>query len=175
MKTISFRCKNKDDEIRSIILCILLFLAGWMLSSAMARHLGENLLVTAGIPAAFLVCGVIWMNRHLKEPVCEGLAQFSDSGRVRLKVGSRTWIFPCANVKNVWYTRDTFANAAMGNGYVLLIRLPLRTIRFFSENPTEGCGFETTGLYAVYEELTARISDAAATPVSQEEGRQEWD
>ncbi len=160
VKTITFKCKNKDYEIAGIIVCILLFLAGWILSSAIARHLGNNLFVTVAIPVAFLVCGVVLMNKRggvgLKN---EGVAQFSDSGRVRLTFGGRSVIFDCKDVKNIYYTRDTLTNDAIGNGYILAIKLPYRTLRLFSEELTQGMtGFENTELYAVYLELKDRVS-----------------
>ena len=66
MKTITFRCKNKDSEITGIVICILLFLAGWMISSAIARSSGSSVFVTVGVPVAFLVCGVMYMSRRKK-------------------------------------------------------------------------------------------------------------
>lgn len=160
MKTITFKCKNKDYEILGIIICIVLFLAGWILSSAIARHLGDNLFVTVAIPVAFLVCGVVLMNKRGVGQNGNGMAQFSDSGRVKLSFGGRSVIFESGDVKNVYYTRDTLTNDAVGNGYILVIKLPYRTYRLFSEELTQGVtGFENTELYAVYLELKDRLND----------------
>ena len=50
MKKITFQCKNKDSEILGIVICILLFLAGWLISSAIARTYGSSILITVGVP-----------------------------------------------------------------------------------------------------------------------------
>lgn len=160
MKKITFKCKNRDDEILGIIICILLFLAGWMISSAIARTYGDNLFVTVAIPTAFLVCGVVFMNRRNKERTDQGTAQFSDSGRVKLTFGGRSAIFDCKDVKNIYYMRDTLTNDAIGNGYILVIKLPFKSYRLFSEELTQGItGFENTELYAVYLELKDRLNN----------------
>ena len=164
MKTISFRCKNKDNEILGIVICILLFLAGWMVSSAIARSYGDNLFVTVAIPLLFLICGVVYMSKKNKTGREEGIAQFSDSGRVRLVFGGRSVIFDSRNVKKLYYTRDTLTNDAVGNGYVLIIRLPYRSYRIFSQELTQGVtGFENTELYAVYLELKDRMQNDEPT------------
>ena len=144
LKTISFQCKNKDSEIAGIVICILLFLAGWMASAAIARAFGDSLPVTVAIPVLFLVCGVVYMSGKNKTPMENGTAQFSDSGRVRMQV---------------YYTRDTLTNDPLGNGYVMVIRLPFRCYRIFSQEPAQGeTGFENTELYAVYLELKDRMN-----------------
>lgn len=158
LKTITFKCKNKDDEILGIVICILMFLAGWIISSAIARSYGDNLFVTVAIPAVFLICGVVFMSRRNKVQKEDGVAQFSDSGKVRLIFGGRSVIFDCKDIKNIHYTRDTLTNDAIGNGYILVIKLPFRSYRIFSEELTQGVtGFENTELYAVYLELKDRI------------------
>ncbi len=159
MKKISFKCKNKDSEILGIVICILLFLAGWLISSAIARTYGDNLFVTVAIPIAFLVCGVVYMSRRKSSAAGEnGTAEFADSGRVRMTFGGRRVIFDCKDVKNVSYTRDTFTNDAIGSGYIMTIRLPFRSYRVFSEELPQGAsGFENTELYAVYHELAERV------------------
>lgn len=160
MKKITFKCKNKDYEIIGIVICILLFLAGWIVSSAIARTFGDNLFVTVAIPTAFLVCGVVFMNRHNKSQSGEGIAQFSDSGRVRLTFGGQSVIFDCRDITNVYYTRDTLTNDAIGSGYILVIKMPFKSYRLFSEELTQGItGFENTELYSVYLELKVRMSD----------------
>lgn len=160
MKTISFRCKNKDNEILGIVVCILLFLAGWMVSSAIARTYGDNLLVTVAIPVLFLTCGVVYMSKKNKTAGEDGTAQFSDSGRVRLCFGGRSVIFDCKDVKNLYYMRDTLTNDAVGNGYILIIKLPYRSYWIFSQELAQGVsGFENTELYAVYLELKDRMND----------------
>lgn len=159
MKKIIFKCKNKDYEIIGIIICILLFLTGWIISSAIARTFGDNLFVTVAIPTAFLVCGVVFMNKQNKAQGGEGTAQFSDSGKVKLTFGGREAIFDCKDVQNVYYMRDTLTNDATGNGYILVIKLPFKSYRLFSEELTQGItGFENTELYAVYLELKDRLS-----------------
>ncbi|MDD6396350.1 MAG: hypothetical protein PUB37_09275 [Firmicutes bacterium] len=156
MKTITFKCKNKDSEIINIIVCILLFIVGWLLSSAIARSIGDSLGVTVLIPVAFLVCGVVMMSKRKNQANGEGTAQFSKSGKVKLTFGGRSAIFECRDVKNVYYTRDTMTNDAIGNSYVMVIKLPFKSYRLFSEN-SDGGGFEDTELYAVYLELKKRI------------------
>ncbi len=159
LKTISFQCKNKDSEIAGIVICILLFLAGWMASAAIARAFGDSLPVTVAIPVLFLVCGVVYMSGKNKTPMENGTAQFSDSGRVRMCFGGRSVIFDCKDVKQVYYTRDTLTNDPLGNGYVMVIRLPFRCYRIFSQEPAQGeTGFENTELYAVYLELKDRMN-----------------
>ena len=159
MKKITFKCKNRDYEIFGIIICILLFLAGWIVSSAIARNFGDNLFITIGIPAAFLICGVVFVNKRDKSQNSDGVAQFSDSGKVKLTFGGRSVIFDCKDVKNVYYTRDTLTNDAIGNGYILVIKLPFKSYRLFSEELTQGIiGFENTELYAVYLELKDRLN-----------------
>ena len=161
MKKISFKCKNKDSEILGIVICILLFLAGWLISSAIARTYGDNLFVTVAIPIAFLVCGVVYMSRRKSSAAGEnGTAEFADSGRVRMTFGGRRVIFDCKDVKNVSYTRDTLTNDAIGNSYILIIRLPFRSYRLFSEELPQGVtGFENTGLYRLYTELSERMRE----------------
>lgn len=160
MKKITFKCKNKDYEIIGIIICILLFLTGWIVSSAIARSFGDNVFLTVAIPTAFLVCGVVFMNKHSKAQGDKGTAQFSDSGRVKLTFGGRSAIFDCKDVKNVYYMRDTLTNDAIGNGYILVIQLPWKSYRLFSEELTQGItGFENTELYAVYLELKDRLRE----------------
>lgn len=159
MKNITFKCKSKDHEITSIIICILLFIAGWMVSSAIARTFGDNLFITVAIPTAFLVCGVIFMNKRNKAQSNDGTAQFSDSGKVKLCFGGRSVVFDCKDIRNVYYMRDTLVNDEIGNGYILVIKLPFRSYRIFSESLTQGItGFENTELYAVYLELKDRLS-----------------
>ena len=159
MKRITFKCKNKDSEILGIVICILLFLAGWMISSAIARSYGNSILITVGVPVAFLVCGVVYMSRRRKSAECqEGKAEFAESGRVRLTFGGRSVIFDIKDVKNVSYTRDTLTNDAIGNGYIMTIKLPFRSYRIFSEELPQGVtGFENTGLYELYIELAERV------------------
>ncbi len=152
MKKITFKCKNKDSEIISIIICILLFITGWLVSSAIARSMGNNFGVTVLIPVAFLVCGVVFMSKRKNHANNEGTAMFSKSGKVKLTFGGRSAIFDCKDVKNVYYTRDTLTNDAIGNGYVMIIKLPFKSYRLFSEDCVAG-GFEDTELYAVYLEL----------------------
>ena len=63
-------------------------------------------------------------------------------------------------VKNVSYTRDTLTNDAIGNGYIMTIRLPFRSYRIFSEELPQGVtGFENTGLYELYTELAERVKE----------------
>lgn len=159
MKKITFQCKNKDSEILGIVICILLFLAGWLISSAIARSSGSSVFVTVGVPVAFLVCGVMYMSRRKKsDDGQDGKAEFAESGRVRLTFGGRSVIFDVKDVKNVSYTRDTLTNDAIGNGYIMTVRLPLRSYRIFSEELPQGIsGFENTGLYELYSELAGRI------------------
>ena len=159
MKKITFQCKNKDSEILGIVIYILLFLAGWMISSAIARSSGNSILITVGVPVAFLVCGVVYMSRRRKSAEGqEGKAEFAESGRVRLTFGGRSVIFDMKDVKNVSYTRDTLTNDAIGNGYIMTIRLPFRSYRIFSEELPQGVtGFENTGLYELYTELAERV------------------
>ena len=161
MKRITFKCKNKDSEILGIVICILLFLAGWMISSAIARSYGNSILITVGVPVAFLVCGVVYMSRRRKSAECqEGKAEFAESGRVRLTFGGRSVIFDIKDVKNVSYTRDTLTNDAIGNGYIMTIKLPFRSYRIFSEELPQGVtGFENTGLYELYTELAERVKE----------------
>ena len=164
MKTISFQCKNRDSEILGIVICILLFLAGWMVSSAIARAYGDNLLVTVAIPVLFLICGVVYMSKKNKTARENGTAQFSDSGRVRLLFGGRSVIFDCKNVKKVYYTRGTLTNDAAGNGYILVIQLPYHSYRIFSQELTQDTiGFENTELYPVYLELKDRMQANEST------------
>ncbi len=160
LKKITFKCKNKDSEVLGIVICILLFLAGWLISSAIARTYGDNLFVTVAVPVAFLVCGVVYVSRRRASAAAEetGAAEFSDSGRVRMTFGGRRVIFDCKDVKSVSYTRDTLTNDAIGNGYIMTIRLPFRSYRVFSEELEQGVsGFENTELYAVYAELAERV------------------
>ena len=161
MKRITFKCKNKDSEILGIVICILLFLAGWMISSAIARSYGNSILITVGVPVAFLVCGVVYMSRRRKSAEGqEGRAEFAESGRVRLTFGGRSVIFDMNDVKNVSYTRDTLTNDAIGNGYIMTIRLPFRSYRIFSEELPQGVtGFENTGLYELYTELAGKVKE----------------
>lgn len=159
MKKITFKCKNKDSEIINIIVCILLFVVGWILSAVIARSIGDSLGVTVLIPAAFLVCGVVLMSKRKNQANGEGTAQFSKSGKVKLTFGGRSAIFECKNVRNVYYTRDTFTNNAIGNSYVMVIKLPLKSYRLFSEDCAEG-SFEDTELYAVYLELKKRMDSS---------------
>ena len=161
MKRITFKCKNKDSEITGIVICILLFLAGWLISSAIARSLGDSVFITVGIPVAFLVCGVIYMSRRRKAADGqEGRAEFAESGRVRLTFGGRSVIFDVRDIRNVSYTRDTLTNDAIGNSYILIIRLPFRSYRLFSEELPQGVtGFENTGLYRLYTELSERMRE----------------
>lgn len=157
MKKITFKCKNKDSEIMNIVICILLFMAGWLVSSVIARSYGDSLWVTVLIPVAFLVCGVVLLSKHKKEPQGDGMAQFSDSGKIKLTFGGRAVIFDSKDIKNVYYTRDTLTNDATGNGYIMLIKLRHKTYKLFSEELI-GCeGFENTELYAVYTELRDRM------------------
>ena len=159
MKKITFQCKNKDSEILGIVICILLFLAGWLISSTIARTYGSSILITVGVPVAFLVCGVVYMSRRRKSAEGqEGKAEFAESGRVRLTFGGRSVIFDMKDVKNVSYTRDTLTNDAIGNGYIMTIKLPFRSYRIFSEELPQGVtGFENTGLYELYTELAERV------------------
>lgn len=158
MKTISFQCKNRDGEILGIVICILLFLAGWMVSSAIARTFGDNLFVTVAIPLMFLTCGVVYISKKSKAVKEDGTAQFSDSGRVRLSFSGRSVIFECKDVKKLYYTRDTLTNEAVNNRYILVIQLPYRSYRLFSQELTpEVTGFENTELFAVYQELKDRM------------------
>ena len=158
MKTVTFQCKNKDYETLAIVVCILLFLAGWVLSSAIARHFGNHMLITVGIPVLFLACGVVYMNRNNIGQREEGIAKFTDSGNVKLTFGGRSVFFRCEDVRNVYYMRDTLTNDAIGNSFVLVIRLPRRVLRVYSEELPQGVtGFEHTGLYAVYRELRERV------------------
>ena len=161
MKTITFKCKNKDSEILGIVICILLFLAGWLISSAIARTYGSSVLITVGVPVAFLVCGVLYMSRRRKYAEGnDGKAEFAGSGRVRLTFGGRRVIFDMNDVKNVSYTRDTLTNDAIGNGYIMTIRLPFRSYRIFSEELPQGVtGFENTGLYELYTELAGKVKE----------------
>lgn len=161
LKTITFRCKNKDSEITGIVICILLFLAGWLISSAIARNYGDSVFVTVAVPVAFLVCGVVYMSRRGKNGSGqEGKAEFAGSGRVRLTYGGRSVIFDIKDVKNVSYTRDTLTNDAIGNGYIMTIKLPFRSCRIFSEELPQGVsGFENTELYALYTELAGRMKE----------------
>lgn len=158
MKRITFKCKNKDSEITGIVICILLFLAGWLISSAIARSFGDSVFITVALPIAFLVCGVVYMSRRRKAAGQEGTAEFAGSGRVRLTFGGRSVIFDLKDVKNVSYTRDTLTNDAIGNGYIMTVKLPLRSYRIFSEELPQGVtGFENTGLYELYKEFVGRI------------------
>ena len=160
MKRITFKCRNKDSEIAGIVICILLFLAGWLISSAIARAYGDSLMITVALPVAFLVCGVVYMSRRRAsaEDVQTGKAEFAESGRVRLSFGGRSVIFDVRDVKNVFYTRDTFTNEAVGSGYIMTIKLPYRSYRIFSEELPQGAsGFESTELYAFYTELAERV------------------
>ena len=160
MKKMTFKCKNKDSEIAGIVICILLFMAGWLISSAIARAYGDSVFVSVAVPIAFLVCGVVYMSRRRSAAASgkEGIAEFAESGRVRLTYGGRSVKFDCKDVRNISYTRDTLTNDAVGNGYIMTIRLPLRTYRVFSEELPQGVsGFENTGLYPLYTELAGRI------------------
>lgn len=159
MKKITFKCKNKDSEIFGIVICILLFIAGWLISSVIARTYGGGVIITVGLPVAFLVCGVVYMSRRRNTAEGqEGKAEFAESGRVRLTVGGRSVIFRMKDVKNVSYTRDTLTNDATGRGYIMTVRLPLCSYRIFSEELPEGInGFENTELYALYTELAGRV------------------
>ena len=159
MKKITFQCKNKDSEILGIVICILLFLAGWLISSTIARTYGSSILITVGVPVAFLVCGVVYMSRRRKSAEGqEGKAEFAESGRVRLTFGGRSVIFDCKDIQNVSYTRDTLTNDATGNSYIMTIRLPHRSCRVFSEELPQGVsGFENTELYNLYTELAGRV------------------
>lgn len=161
MKKITFQCKNKDSEIIGIVICILLFLAGWLISSAIARAYGNHVMITVGVPVAFLICGVVYMSRRRKsEEGQNGKAEFAESGRVRLTFGGRSVIFDIKDVKNVSYTRDTLTNDAIGTGYLMTIRLPFRSYRIFSEELPQGVsGFENTGLYDLYTELARRVKE----------------
>ena len=156
MKKISFKCKNKDSEIISIIICILLFMAGWLISSAIARSMGDSFWVTFIIPVAFLACGVVFMSKRKKLPQGDGTAQFSSSGRVKLTFGGRSAIFDCKDIKNLHYTRDTLTNDAVGNTYVMVIKLPFKSYRIFAEADENG-SFEGTELYAVYTALKEQM------------------
>ena len=160
MKKITFRCKNKDSEITGIVICILLFLAGWLISSAIARSFGDSVFITVAVPIAFLVCGVVYTSRR-KSSASEGetgTAEFAESGRVRLTFGGRSVIFDCKDIQNVSYTRDTLTNDATGNSYIMTIRLPHRSCRVFSEELPQGVsGFENTELYNLYTELAGRV------------------
>lgn len=156
MKKITFKCKNKDSEIMSIVVCILLFIAGWLVSSAIARSIGDSFGITVIIPAAFLVCGVVFMSKRKKIPQEDGTAQFSSSGRVKLTFGGRSAIFDCKDIKNLHYTRDTITNDAVGNTYVMVIKLPFKSYRIFVEADESG-GFESTELYPVYSALKERM------------------
>lgn len=164
MKKITFKCRNRDSEILGIVICVLLFLAGWLISSAIARNYGGNVLVTAGIPVAFLVCGVVFLSRR-KNTAGDGTgtAEFADSGKVRLTFGGRSVIFDCRDVRNVSYVRDSLATDAAGCGYLMTIRLPLRSLRLFSEELPQNGGFEDTDLYAVYRELCGRMKEHGRT------------
>ena len=159
MKKITFRCKNKDSEIAGIVICILLFLAGWLISSAIARFYGDSVFITVAVPVAFVVCGVVYMSRRKTSADGQtGTAEFAESGRVRLTFGGRSVIFDCKEIKNVSYTRDTLTNDAIGSGYIMTIRLPHRSVRIFSEELPQGVsGFENTGLYHLYAELAGRV------------------
>lgn len=161
MKKITFRCRNKDSEITGIVICILLFLAGWLISSAIARAYGDSVFITVAVPIAFLVCGVVYMSRRRKaSDGNSGTAEFAGSGRVRLTYGGRSVIFDLRDVRNVSYTRDTLTNDAIGNSYVMTVRLPFRSYRIFSEELPQGMsGFENTGLYELYTELAERTRD----------------
>lgn len=143
----------------SIIICILLFMTGWLVSAAIARSFGDSLGVTVLIPVAFLVCGVVFMSKRKHHANGEGTAQFSDSGKVKLTFGGRSAIFECKDVKNVYYTRDTLTNEAVGNSYVMVVKLPFKSYRLFSEDCAKG-GFEATELYAVYLEIKKRMGDS---------------
>lgn len=161
MKKITFKCKNKDSEIISISICVLMFVTGWLISSAIARSYGDSFGVTVIIPVAFLVCGVVFMSKHRKKPQDDGTAQFSDSGKIKLTFGGRSAIFECKDIKNVYYTRDTLTNEAIGNGYIMIIKLPHKSYKIFSEELTDGrIGFENTELYNVYVELKKRIGES---------------
>lgn len=164
-KIITFKCGNRDSEIRGIVICILLFLAGWLIASAIARAYGGSVFVTVAVPVAFLVCGVVYMSRH-RQPADggEGTAEFAESGRVRLTYGGRQMIFDCREIKNVFYTLDTLMSGAIGSRYVLTVRLPFRTCRIYSEElPPGTSGFEKTALYALYTELCERKKQYAGT------------
>ena len=164
MKKITFKCRNRDGEILGIVICVLLFLAGWLISSAIARSYGGGVAVTAGIPVAFLVCGVVLVSRR-KNAAGDGTgtAEFAESGRVRLTLGGRSVIFDCRDVRNVTFARDSLANAATGCGYLMTIRLPLRSLRLFSEELPRNGGFEDTELYEVYKELCGRMKKHGRT------------
>lgn len=161
MKKITFKCKNKDSEIVGIVICILLFLAGWLISSAIARAYGSSVFITVAVPVAFLVCGVVYMSRRRTSADGQtGTAEFAESGRVRLTFGGRSVIFDCKDIKNVSYTRDTLTNDAIGSGYIMTIRLPYRSVKVFSEELPQGItGFENTELYALYAELAGRVKE----------------
>ena len=107
------------------------------------------------------MCGVVYMSRRRKAADGqEGKAEFAESGRVRLTFGGRSVIFDMKDVKNVSYTRDTLTNDAIGNGYIMTIRLPFRSYRIFSEELPQGVtGFENTGLYELYTELAERVKE----------------
>ena len=79
---------------------------------------------------------------------------------MRLTYGGRSVIFDLRDVRNVSYTRDTLTNDAIGNSYVMTVRLPFRSYRIFSEELPQGMsGFENTGLYELYAELAERTRD----------------
>ena len=143
------------------MICILLFLAGWLISSAIARTYGDSVFITVALPIAFLVCGVVYMSRRKASKNGDtGTAEFAESGRVRLTFGGRSVIFDLKDVKNISYSRDTFTNDAIGNGYILTVKLPFRSYRIFSEELPQGLsGFEKTELYALYTELAERTRE----------------
>jgi len=160
LKKITFQCRNRDSEILSIVICVLLFLAGWMIASAIARSYGNNIFVTVAIPVAFLVCGVVYMSRRRNSAADgKGRAEFAGSGRVRLSFGGRSVIFDCRDVRSVSYARDTLTGNSVGNGYILTIKLPFRSYRIFSEEtPYGSVEFEDCGLYELYRELSVRVN-----------------
>lgn len=158
MKKISFDCKNKDSEIVSIIICILMFIAGWLISSAIARSIGNSFGVTVIIPVLFLICGAVLMSKRKKTNDNKGFAQFSENVKVKITFGGRSVIFSIADIKNIHYTKDTLTNDGYGNTYVLVIRLPYHSYKIYTEAPV-GEGFEQTKLYDVYDEIKTRQGD----------------
>lgn len=160
MKKISFKCRNRDGEILAIVSCILLFLAGWLISSAISRTYGGNVLVTTLLPLGFLVCGVVYMSRRRKAVQSDdstGTAEFAGSGRIRLTYGGRRVTFDSRDIRSVEYAPDRLSRNTVGECYILTVRLPMRKIRLFSEALPDGAtGFESSDLYPVYRELCRR-------------------
>ncbi|SCP96576.1 hypothetical protein [Anaerobium acetethylicum] len=149
---VNFKCKDRNQERDSIVLCFVSFAMGAVISAIISNNGYDSWFVDL-IPLITLAAGIIIVSKKYGDYTVDGGAEFSEES-CEVRVGRKLFSIRYDEIVSLDYKSNFYRMSMKDMGYTLWIKTRRKTYKVTTEElEADKIPFRETGLYGLYDGL----------------------